>query len=76
VDSPASCTRRANRAGRPFSLTLTGPAGGAFTSNGAGAPADTTALDAALEPLDAVEFCRTLAGRAEGNDVLDTIVPF
>lgn len=60
----------ARRHGQPFTLTLTGPAGAAFTATGAkGAPPVT------LE-LDAVEFCRTLAGRAEATGLLETIVPF
>jgi uncharacterized protein (TIGR03083 family) len=57
----------ARRHGRPFSLELTGPAGGSFHS-GSG--------DGALIEMDAVEFCRTLAGRAEATGLLTTIVPF
>ncbi len=56
------------RHGQPFRLTLTGPAGGLFTAHG-GASADPITLDA-------VEFCRTLAGRAPGDGLLTTIVPF
>lgn len=56
----------ARRHGQPFTLVLAGPAGGAFTQ-GAGGPD--------LE-LDAVEFCRTLSGRAEGEGLLATQVPF
>jgi len=52
--------------GEPFELTLTGPAGGAF-SQGVGGEVIT---------LDAIEFCRTLAGRAEGSGLLKTEVPF
>lgn len=52
--------------GQPYRLTLTGPAGGTWSS-GAGGPA--------LE-LDAVEFCRVLSGRAEGDGLLATTVPF
>lgn len=63
----------ARRHGRPFTLTLTGPAGGAFTSDGVDGVTDGSAD--ALE-LDAVEFCRTLAGRASGAGLLTTIVPF
>ncbi len=33
-------------------------------------------IDAATHELDAVEFCRVLAGRAEGDGLLSTIVPF
>ena len=56
----------ARRHGRPFALVLDGPAGGTFTSGRDGEPL----------ALDAVEFCRTLAGRAPGNGLLATIVPF
>lgn len=60
----------ARRHGRPFSLTLTGPAGGVFAGTGTGA-----ALDPA--ELDAVEFCRALAGRPDTPALpIDTIVPF
>lgn len=57
----------ARRHGKPFELVLTGPAGGAFRASG---PAAET-----IE-LDAVEFCRTLAGRRPGDGLLQTIVPF
>jgi uncharacterized protein (TIGR03083 family) len=59
----------ARRHGQPFTLTLTGPAGGRFTA-GPG-----TAAAPVLE-LDAVEFCRMLAGRSSGTGLLDTVVPF
>lgn len=52
----------ASRHGRPFTLRLTGPAGGTW---GSGGPE--------LE-YDAVEFCRALSGR--GSAPLDTEVPF
>jgi hypothetical protein len=52
----------AQRHGRPFTLRLTGPAGGTW---GTGGPE--------LE-FDAVEFCRALSGR--GTAPLDTEVPF
>ncbi|WP_086661020.1 maleylpyruvate isomerase family mycothiol-dependent enzyme [Lentzea kentuckyensis] len=52
----------ATRHGRPFTLRLTGPAGGTW---GEGGPE--------LE-FDAVEFCRALSGR--GTAPLDTEVPF
>ena len=67
----------ARRHGQPFTLTLTGPAGGAYSSTGTGR--DAPELDAAaLDPseLDAIEFCRVLAGRARGTGLLATIVPF
>ena len=56
----------ARRHGQPFTLTLTGPAGGEFVG-GAGGEHLT---------LDAVELCRILAGRAEGSGLLAQEVPF
>jgi uncharacterized protein (TIGR03083 family) len=56
----------ARRHAQPFTLELTGPAGGVFT---AGDGADTTVLDA-------VEFCCLLAGRGEPSGLLATVVPF
>ena len=56
----------ARRHGQPFTLHLTGPAGGTFT-NGVGGDEIT---------LDAVEFCRTLSGRATGAGLLTQEVPF
>ena len=56
----------ARRLGQPFTLELTGPAGGTFTSGTGGE---------ALE-FDAVEFCCLLAGRGEPAGLLRTIVPF
>ena len=56
----------ARRHGRPFTLTLGGPAGDAFCSGAGGG---------ALE-LDAVEFCRILSGREPGTGLLATSVPF
>ena len=53
--------------GKPYHLTLTGPAGGVFESGGAGEQ---------IGPLDAVEFCRTLSGRRAGTGLLTTEVPF
>jgi uncharacterized protein (TIGR03083 family) len=61
----------ASRHGQPCSLTLTGPAGGSWQLNGAGA----TGRSAAYE-LDAVEFCRILSGRGSGEGLLATRVPF
>jgi uncharacterized protein (TIGR03083 family) len=59
----------ARRHARPFRLTLTGPAGGAFSSGeSAGDGEDIT--------VDAVEFCRTLSGRATGTGLLTQEVPF
>jgi uncharacterized protein (TIGR03083 family) len=59
----------ARRHGRPFTLHLTGPAGGTFTTG------DPSATDPVIE-TDAVEFCRILAGRSPGEGLLTTIVPF
>jgi hypothetical protein len=56
----------AARHGQPCTLTLTGPAGGTWTW-GDGGP---------TYELDAVEFCRTLSGRAVGEGLLATPVPF
>lgn len=57
----------ARRHGQPFSLTLTGPAGGEFLA-GADAGEHIT--------VDAVEFCRILSGRAPGSGLLTQEVPF
>lgn len=54
------------RHGRPFTLLLTGPAGGSFTNGGGGEPLE----------LDAVEFCRILSGRGRGTGLLAQRVPF
>jgi uncharacterized protein (TIGR03083 family) len=54
------------RHSQPYTLHLTGPAGGLW-SNGSGGPE--------LE-LDAVDFCRILSGRAHGEGLLATEVPF
>ncbi len=56
----------ARRHGRPFTLQLEGPAGGTFTKDG----------DGEMITLDAVEFCRTLSGRATGEGLLTQEVPF
>ena len=56
----------AGRHGQPCSLTLTGPAGGSWQW-GDGGPS---------YELDAVEFCRILSGRATGEGLLLTQVPF
>ena len=56
----------AERHGQPFSLTLTGPAGGAFGAGTGGPPLE----------LDAVEFCRVVSGRGSGTGLLAQPVPF
>ena len=56
----------ARRHGQPFSLSLTGPAGGSYVSGAGGE--DIT--------IDAVEFCRVLSGRATGAGLLARPVPF
>ena len=56
----------ARRHGQPFTLALAGVAGGVF-AQGAGGPSI---------QLDAVEFCRALSGRAIGEGLLTTEVPF
>ena len=57
----------ASRHGRPFELTLTGAAGGVFTSGAAGE---------GEQLADAVEFCRILSGRGAGAGLLTQEVPF
>jgi hypothetical protein len=56
----------AERHGQPYSLTLTGPAGGAFGAGTDGLPLE----------LDAVEFCRVVSGRGSGPGLLAQPVPF
>ena len=53
------------RHGEPFTLTLTGPAGGSFRAGEAG---DT-------QTVDAVEFARILSGRAQGPGILRHKLP-
>ncbi|HEU5484775.1 MAG TPA: maleylpyruvate isomerase family mycothiol-dependent enzyme [Microlunatus sp.] len=59
-------TEWASRHGAPFTLHLTGPAGGTWTSGTAGQHID----------LDAVQFVRTLSGRESGPGLLTVQVPF
>lgn len=59
----------ARRHGQPFMLELTGPAGGTYTHLPDRSGAEHLSLDA-------VEFCRTLAGRAHPAGLLTTVVPF
>jgi len=56
----------AARHGRPYTLHLTGPAGGTWAS-GEGGP---------LIETDAVEFCRLLCGRGHADGLLAIQVPF
>jgi len=55
----------AARHGRPYRLTLTGPAGGTWKCG------DGEAIE-----LDAVEFCRLLSGRGTAAGLLSSHVPF
>lgn len=55
----------AGRHGQPFSLQLTGPAGGTWGND-----------DAEPITMDASEFCRVLSGRSTGTGLLATRVPF
>jgi uncharacterized protein (TIGR03083 family) len=59
----------ARRHGEPFVLDLHGTAGGSYTGGAVGATTE-------RQSLDAVEFCRTLAGRAPASGLLSTVVPF
>lgn len=52
-----------------FVLELSGPAGGTYVH-------DPDLLGAEHLSLDAVEFCRTLSGRATATGLLTTVVPF
>lgn len=56
----------ARRHGKPFHLVLTGPANGEYLAGDNGEQLT----------IDAVEFCRTLAGRATGAGLLTQEVPF
>jgi uncharacterized protein (TIGR03083 family) len=56
----------ARRHGQPFTLHLTGPAGGSFRQGEGGEELT----------LDAVEWCRILSGRASGTGLLNQEVPF
>ncbi len=56
----------ASRHGQPFDLTLSGPAGGGWSTQGGGEQID----------MDAVEFCRQLSGRGVARGLLATEVPF
>lgn len=56
----------ARRHGTPFTLVLTGPAGGEYISGENGEHIT----------IDAVEFCRTISDRAKGSGLLTQEVPF
>jgi uncharacterized protein (TIGR03083 family) len=56
----------ARRHGRPFALTLTGPAGGSFTAG----------VQGEAITMDAVEFCRALSGRGPMGAPFGQAVPF
>jgi uncharacterized protein (TIGR03083 family) len=56
--------------GQPFTLTLTGPAGGSFVSS------EPPSGEAEQHHLDAIEFCRILSGRGQGSGLLNQFVPF
>lgn len=56
----------ARRHGQPFTLALTGLAGGRWRAADGGEVIE----------LDALDFCWTLAGRAQGRGLLTTPVPF
>lgn len=56
----------ARRHGAPFTLRLTGPAGGTFSTGAGGEDLE----------IDAVEFCRLLSGRGTAGGLLATAVPF
>ena len=55
----------AARHGQPYTLHLTGPAGGTWRRG-----------DGPVTELDAVEFCRVLSGRGLADGLLATQVPF
>jgi uncharacterized protein (TIGR03083 family) len=59
----------ARRHGKHFVLELSGPAGGTYAH-------DPDLPGAEQISLDAVEFCRTLSGRAPATGLLTTVVPF
>jgi uncharacterized protein (TIGR03083 family) len=56
----------AARHGRPFELTLTGPAGGTWSRG----------TDGEVIEMDAIDFCRVISGRGTGAGLLATQVPF
>jgi uncharacterized protein (TIGR03083 family) len=65
----------AGRHGRPYRLTLTGPAGGAWSAQDQEGAGDADQADEQFT-LDAVEFCRAVSGRGTAPGLLSTHVPF
>jgi uncharacterized protein (TIGR03083 family) len=59
----------ARRHGQPFVLELSGAVGATFVC-------DAETAGATRFSLDAIEFCRTLAGREQATGLLATVVPF
>lgn len=59
----------ARRHGKPFELELLGPAGGLYADH-------PQAPEAERLSLEAIEFCRILAGRGKAVGLLTTVVPF
>jgi hypothetical protein len=55
-----------HRHGQPFTLNLTGPAGGSWSIGS----------DGPQLSLDAIDFCRSVSGRAPADGLLATQVPF
>ncbi len=64
--SPAWSLSGLDRHGKPFTLTLTGTAGGTWRAGDGGE----------LIEVDALEFCWIVSGRAPGQGLLATPVPF
>jgi uncharacterized protein (TIGR03083 family) len=65
----------ARRHGRPYTLVLTGPAGGTWNQGDGGERSAHSSAPPDIE-LDAVEFCRILSGRGTGSGLLTQGVPF
>jgi uncharacterized protein (TIGR03083 family) len=59
-------TEWADRHGQPFTLQLSGLAGGSWSRDDGGPSLD----------LDAIDFCRILSGRSPGDGLLSTEIPF
>jgi uncharacterized protein (TIGR03083 family) len=56
----------AGRHGQPYSLNLTGPAGGTWHRGASGPQIE----------MDAVDFCREISGRGKADGLMSTQVPF